>query len=186
MNGQVSSLSQKNYGDTNIELTLIKTLTETDKTTHSKISSNFLPVVFCFTCYCLLVQMAHCKFSSTIKPFSGLWKNHAVTISKMCYGGRDHTTGPAHRPIPHTEVNHCLWVQLWILHSHNHTVQIYSFYSTLLPWQPNWRKKLQLLLVCSSVSSLHISYKNHLLWSWEYTANPVSWQQFHFHVSMHH
>lgn len=44
-NGQVISLSQKNYGDTNTEVSLIKILTDTDKTTNSKISSNFLPVV---------------------------------------------------------------------------------------------------------------------------------------------
>lgn len=83
---QASSLCQKNYGDTNIELSLLQ-ITE-----HA------------LSLYCS--EIAHRKFSSTIKPLSGLWNNHVVTIPKTCHGGKDHSVGLTHWPVPQSEDNH--------------------------------------------------------------------------------
>lgn len=50
-----------------------------------------------------------------------------------------------------------LQVQLWILHSPNRAVRIYSYHSMFLPMQPYCRNKLQLLWVYPTVSLLHTS-----------------------------
>lgn len=151
--------SQFTLSEANIELSLLKTLTETDKTTHSKISSNFLPVVLhllLLTCSESPLQVF--KYHQT---FFWLVKEPCCDNSQnVPWRKRSHNRPGLQTSTPHGSQPLSVGTTLNPAQSQSHT---YSFYSTLLPWQPHWRNKLQLLLACSSVSSLHVLYKTHLL-----------------------